>query len=784
MDKWGLVLILIDTIRAIKYLYAELTQIIMPKEPCSYTIEREGADVILNVNCIGCVYYPSIEDNEICMERVINYIIEGGKVTSVVLSSERNYMYSEEQARMLNDVAEAYVRLVKDYKVISPEGLVYTRECTKCIGSWLIRLRRIVFDMLKRDPIGAYVECVRTLREERATLVKLPERCVNCKQLYINRLELIRQVLERTSLIQAVKEKLAGHRVGDREIYRTIFEPMIRPNFMYTRLMTEIPVKAEEIDSYDVGVEDKSEVSIFRIPGKVTLLYHITPPEFQLSEEEYVLLDEVRETLLKYKPKEAEFIDPKRLREIFFNVSRDLMEDLCRTRGIKLEYKKIEKLARILVRLTVGFGLIEVLLEDENIEDVYVNAPVGSTPIFVKHTKYGECVTNILPNIKEADAWASRFRLMSGRPLDEANPVLDTELITKNFRARVAVIQNPLSPKGYAFAFRRHRARPWTLTLFMKEKALSPLCAGLLWFLVDAGRCILIAGTRGSGKTSLLGSLIAEIPRRYRIIVIEDTLELPVDYFRGINYNILSMKVRSAIVGEKTEMSADDGIRTSLRLGDSCLIIGEIRSIEAKALFEAMRIGALANVVAGTIHGESPYAVFDRLVNDLEVPRTSFKATDIIVVANKVRTPDQLSEVRRVTLISEVRKHWREDPIMEKGFVNLMEFDAREDEIKPTKDLLEGESEVLKSIASRVRDWVGSWERVWENIVLRAEIKKMLLEYAKRLNRYDILEADFNSEANDAFHRIFEKLRMEQGYPSSKDVIREFEEWLKLKLKG
>ena len=31
------------------------------------------------------------------------------------------------------------------------------------------------------------------------------------------------------------------------------------------------------------------------------------------------------------------------------------------------------------------------------------------------------------------------------------------------------------------------------------------------------------------------------------------------------------MKVRSALLKTTTEVSADDGIRTSLRLGDSCL---------------------------------------------------------------------------------------------------------------------------------------------------------------------------------------------------------------------
>ena len=79
-----------------------------------------------------------------------------------------------------------------------------------------------------------------------------------------------------------------------------------------------------------------------------------------------------------------------------------------------------------------------------------------------------------------------------------------------------------------------------------------------------------------------------------------------------------------------------------------------------------MRVGALANVVAGTIHGDSPYGVFDRVVNDLEVPKTSFKATDIVIVTNPVKTADGLHVSKRVINITEVRKHWAKDPLEEK----------------------------------------------------------------------------------------------------------------------
>ncbi|MBU0958333.1 MAG: Flp pilus assembly complex ATPase component TadA, partial [Nanoarchaeota archaeon] len=225
-------------------------------------------------------------------------------------------------------------------------------------------------------------------------------------------------------------------------------------------------------------------------------------------------------------------------------------------------------------------------------------------------------------------------------------------------------------------------------------------------------------------NTSLLGSLMLEIMPRYRIIVIEDSLELPVESLRKLKYDILRMKVRSALLKTTTEVSADDGIRTSLRLGDSSLIIGEVRSVEAKALYEAMRVGALANVVAGTIHGASPYGVFDRVVNDLEVPATSFKATDIIAVANPIKSPDGLHSWRRLLQITEIRKHWKKDPQEEQGFVDLLKYNVEKDELEASQDLINGDSEIIKNIAGNVKGWAGNWDAVYDNILLRSKIKK------------------------------------------------------------
>jgi hypothetical protein len=237
------------------------------------------------------------------------------------------------------------------------------------------------------------------------------------------------------------------------------------------------------------------------------------------------------------------------------------------------------------------------------------------------------------------------------------------------------------------------------------------------------------------------------------------------------------MKVRSALLKTTTEVEADEGIRTSLRLGDSCLIIGEVRSVEARALYEAMRVGALANVVAGTIHGASPYGVFDRVVNDLGVPITSFKATDCIIVVNPVKSPDGIHSSKRVVQISEVRKQWTKDPIEEKGFVDLLKYNPEKDSLEPTEDLINGDSEIIKAIAGGVKGWAGNWDAVYDNILLRAKVKKEIVDISDKLNKPILLEAEFNVISNNVFHEISEKITREIGVPLGDRVFPEWKKW-------
>ncbi|MCK5476518.1 MAG: type II/IV secretion system ATPase subunit, partial [Candidatus Aenigmarchaeota archaeon] len=496
-----------------------------------------------------------------------------------------------------------------------------------------------------------------------------------------------------------------------------------------------------------------------------------------LSEDEYMLLDVARQYMSEHKPTQTDFADPEKMRELFYNVGYDMITEIAQTTKKKISKEQIEKLARILTRYTAGYGIIEIILEDENIQDLFINAPQGSTPIYLLHAKYEECITNMIPSVDEAKGWATRFRIESGRPLDEANPILDTEIDFPGGRARIGAISKNLSPGGLAFSIRRHRDKPWTFPLLIHYKAFNALAAALLSFLIDGARTMLFAGTRSAGKSSILGASLTALLKRYRIITVEDTLELPVDALREFGYNIVPMKSRSVLTHIESEIPTEEAIRVALRLGDSCLIIGEVRSKEALALYESMRIGALANLVAGTIHGDSPYGVFDRVVNDLGVPPTSFKATDIIVVMNKLKSADGLHTYRRLVEITEVLKDWTDDPQKEKGFAPLMVYNSKTDQIEPTELFLNGESTILNDIADKIADFKNNWDLVWNNIKLREKIIQTMVDYAHKINNLDVIEADFWIESNSRFHSFQGDVKKEYGSLDSDKIFDKWNTW-------
>ena len=430
-------------------------------------------------------------------------------------------------------------------------------------------------------------------------------------------------------------------------------------------------------------------------------------------------------------------------------------------------------LADIFAKYTAGLGLLEDLLMDENIQDIYINAPVSNNALHIVW-QGEEYTTNIYFSEQDVEALSSRFRSLSGRPFSEASPILDMGL--EKYGSRIAAISNPLTPKGVAFAIRRHSITPWTLPKLVARNMLSPKAAGLLSFLIDGQATILIAGSRGAGKTSLLSSLILEIPQRYRILTLEDTPELPIDQLQALGYKIQSLITQPITAGESSGgVDPKTALRTALRLGESVLILGEVRGEETKVLFEAMRVGAAGNVVLGTIHGATTRDVFERIVYDIGVAPTSFKATDIVVIAAPIRIGGGMEKKRRVIQISEVIKRgWGKEVDPDKIFADVMAYNAEEDKLEATDLLDMGQSEIIGRIA---KEWGISIEEAIENISLRSKIREEMIKYGEENPK--LLEAKAVRDANNAFWMLIEESTREYGSPDYKEVGERWMKWYK-----
>jgi archaeal flagellar protein FlaI len=741
---------------------------------------HEGENKVLKVNIATCSFPPSIEYSEVCMSKMVDLLLNTSGVNVIIINQLRDYEYDYSQVKVLQEIAEVYRKLNRDERS-HHSHLITNPEHERYVKGAYTQFQTLIGKKLKEDPFGAFVGLKRLEKTERTKLGRLIDgRHQSSQNSFLTALQNAIHTIEKTALVQTLLPHAHDYKLDQRDIYSIIFNPTTRPDFMYTKLISEFP-DGQLAESYEFSAgRDKSQVNIFHFDDSIKIMYHLTPPEFQFDQEVYELLDDAKRIMSEHKPTKKEFVDPLRMREVFFNIGRDLLHDLIKHKNIVLSDEKIAQLSSALLRYTVGFGLIELLLADPKVQDVNINSPYGEVPIFVVHEDYGDCYTNIYPTNLEVESWATKLRLISGRPLDEADPILDTELTIEGFSARVSAITAPLSPNGLAFSFRRHRDFPWTFPLYLQPhvKYMNMLTAGLLSFIIGNNATILIAGTRSSGKSSLLGSFLVEIMRKNRILTIEDTFELPQESLRALGYNLESLKVAGALASKGgSEVDPSIGIRSTLRLGDSAIFVGEVRSHEAVALFEAMRVGAAANVVAGTIHADSPYGVYDRVVNDIGVPKTSFKAIDIIVITNPVISG--LKKYKRVLRITEVRKQWEDDPLKEGGFVDLMVYNPDTDQMEVTDDLRNGNSEILKRMAGRVKEFAGDWDAVWNNIELRAAAKQAIVDEYEIVKDNSMLEAEFVIQANDKFHIISDQIREKTGKLDNERILFEYKDWLR-----
>ena len=739
-----------------------------------YIVRDEGGKRTLVVDVRDSFYTPSLADDRNCRFHVLKILTEA-EADLIVLAEKYERVYDENQTKMLAEIAALYLKFEAD-SIWSFAHLGNAEiESEKDFGERHNLIVKVTHDELLYDPINAYLMLLQEIPRETARLESLPkEKRVG---IYLKTLSEVKTEFEKASLIKNAKTLISKFEKAPEtdDLYRSFFEAQVKPSLFYSRIVFGDEEALELLDEYSVK---DATVQIFKHPDKTERLYFINLPEYSLPPEKFLLVNKTIEMVKSYQPGRASLSNLAKSRRYFERIYQSTLREISKTERIDISNEEIIELSQVVARYTVGYGVLEVLLSDRRITDIYIDAPIGSKTIYLVHSEFGQCQTNVVYAQKEADRIISKIRATPGCPFDEAHPALDLDL--PDLETRVAAISPPLSPDGPAFAFRLHKTTPWTLAQFVDVKYLSPLAAGLMSFFIDSQATMLVTGSRGSGKTSLMSALMLEILQNSRVIVQEDTLELPVDYMKKIGFNVQRLKTRSPIGTSESdnEVAPEEALRTALRLGDSALIVGEVRSKEAKVLYEAMRVGAAGNIVMGTIHGDSAYSVWDRIVNDLGVPTTSFKATDIVVVARPIRFKGSLSRHRRVVQVTEVKKHWNNDPDDEGGLLDLMSYDAVKDNLHLLEDNLK-ESDLF----TRISEVSGlGIDKIWKGIRMNAESKAYMVEMKNEFKMPELLEAENTVVANNKLVLLKEEQLEEFGSVDYDEALGKWKNWVKTNL--
>lgn len=457
-----------------------------------------------------------------------------------------------------------------------------------------------------------------------------------------------------------------------------------RPSFASTWIVRESCRKDHVVARYRVG---DVGVTILSPPGSSTGTYLVDPPEYRMNPRQLLVLNEAIRALRGFVPNAGQVRSLSMMRAHVKRIAMDQIHAILSARrdeDSRYLESEADMLSEILCRYTAGYGILETLLSDDLVQDIYVDAPSNRTPVQVVLRSAAsegvrqKCRTNVLVGRQDMDAFVSRMKLETGLPFSEARPVMEAEI--EHLASRVTLVSPPLSDRGVSLAVRRHSGTMWSMPALVANGTISAVLAGFLWACAAGRRAVLIAGSRGAGKTSLLNATMLEFPVSQRILLIEDTPEIPVARMQALGYDIQTLRFAAGGPGAR-RAGAGDALRVSLRMGESAIVIGEVRGEEARVLYESMRAGSAGSAVLGTIHGNSARGVLDRAVEDLGVSERAFSSTDLVVMIGLMRSPEGVRFCRKVTEVAEVREDGHTVHL-----ASLFEMDAGLGHAEPTEE--------------------------------------------------------------------------------------------------
>jgi len=306
----------------------------------------------------------------------------------------------------------------------------------------------------------------------------------------------------------------------------------------------------------------------------------------------------------------------------------------------------LETIVKLVVNESVGYGPLEVLLQDPEITEIMVNGP---NDVFIE--KNGRLEKTPITFKDEAHIRHIIDRIIAplGRRIDDSSPMVDARLPDGS---RVNAGIPPISLNGPVLSIRKFNRTPITLERLVELGSVSPEMAEFMRALVRVKVNILISGGTGSGKTTLLNALSQFLPEGERIITIEDMAEL-----RIVHPNLVRLEARPPNVEGRGEITIRQLVRNALRMRPDRIIVGEVRGPEAIDMLQAMNTGHEGSLT--TLHANSAQDAIGRLeamvlMSDLPlnvevVDRHFITAIEIIIHAERL-----IDGSRRVVSISEL----------------------------------------------------------------------------------------------------------------------------------
>ncbi len=396
-------------------------------------------------------------------------------------------------------------------------------------------------------------------------------------------------------------------------------------------------------------------------------VYLVDLPKFTKYEKEMLELAE-KTAIEEIEIDPASLENKEEAKEVFTNK----VESIVKLLYPEVNPTKLKSMTQLVVLNMIAYGQLELLFEDEKLEEIMV---IGSErPVYVTHSKYGTCRTNLVfDSDEDIERILDKIASSVGKRIDRSVPLLDARL-SDGSRSNATI--PPISLDGPTLTIRKFKADPLTIVDLVNFNTLNTEVSAYLWLIAEgfgikAGN-ILVAGGSGSGKTTTLNCLCSFVPTTDRIITIEDTAEIqiPIEHW-------VRLETRLPNVEGEGEVTMDDLVKNTLRMRPDRIIVGEVRGPEARTLFTAMNTGH--DGCMGTLHSNSAKETITRLTNPpMLVPKIMLPALDLILMEQKIYYKGET--LRRITEIAEIAGQEGEKTTLN----YVYEWDAKTDTIKTT----------------------------------------------------------------------------------------------------